>query len=96
MTTRYIVSIYMIDKRYGGPEEGGWWYNIGDLVRTMHVFGNEGAAYAYCNRLNDKLGTTLNKGRRPISSVLSTGRYAAKVHENHAPLHYPGSQPYYE
>ena len=25
--TRYI-TIYLVDQEYGGPEEGGWWYDL--------------------------------------------------------------------
>jgi hypothetical protein len=29
---RYTVAIYLVDKQYGGPEEGGWWYEAGTRV----------------------------------------------------------------
>ena len=96
MTIRYCVAVYMIDKAYGGAEEGGWWYTYGDLVKLLKVFGNEKQAYDYANRLNDRLETTLNKGRRSISSVLSEGRYSAKVYENSPPQHFPEVTPHYE
>jgi hypothetical protein len=25
----YTVAVYLVDKIYGGPEEGGWWYEAG-------------------------------------------------------------------
>ena len=25
----YTVAIYLCDRAYGGPEEGGWWYDTG-------------------------------------------------------------------
>jgi hypothetical protein len=28
--TFYTVAIYKCDKAYGGPEEGGWWYEYGE------------------------------------------------------------------
>lgn len=33
---RYL-SVYEVTRHYGGPEEGGWWYNLYDLVTTVHV-----------------------------------------------------------
>ena len=33
--TRYVVAFYEIDRRYGGPEEGGWWYDCGALLRAL-------------------------------------------------------------
>lgn len=92
----YVVAVYMVDRAYGGSEEGGWWYNTGDLVRTVKVFRNESKAINYCRRFNEILDNTLNRGRRPISSVLSTGRYAAEMWDDHAPKHYPECRPYYE
>lgn len=92
----FIVSVYLVDQAYGGPEEGGWWYETGELVRMVRIFKNEKSAYRFCVRLNDRLRATLNKGRREISSVLSDGRYAADVHEDRAPEHYPAQRPHYE
>lgn len=31
-TLTFYVNTYLIDKAYGGPEEGGWWYNTQDPV----------------------------------------------------------------
>ena len=28
----FFISIDMVDRRYGGPEEGGWWYDVGEVV----------------------------------------------------------------
>lgn len=96
MSTKYLVAVYMVDKAYGGPEEGGWWYDTGELIRIIDVFGHEQKAYDFCLRLNKLLRRTLNKGRREISSVLSTGRYFAEVYEDCAPRHYPEITPHYE
>lgn len=92
----WIVAVYLIDRAYGGPEEGGWYYTCGERVRVMRTFKREERADAYAARLGDKLDATLNKGRRSISSVLSTGRYAAEVHPESAPAYFPESRPYYE
>lgn len=92
----YVVAVYMTDREYGGAEEGGWWYDTGDIVRTVKTFRNEQKAINYCQRLNSILDKTLNRGRRPTSSVLSTGRYAAEVWDNHAPRFYPERHPHYE
>jgi hypothetical protein len=92
----FLVGVYLIDKRYGGPEEGGWWYTAGELVRIVRLFKNEHAATQYEARLNDKLRVTLNKGRRSISSVLSQGQYRAIFFEDFAPQHFPKERPRYE
>ena len=28
----YTVAIYLVDKAYGGHEEGGWWFEYGDRI----------------------------------------------------------------
>lgn len=28
----WFVAVYMVGTNYGGPEEGGWWYEVGDIV----------------------------------------------------------------
>jgi hypothetical protein len=96
MKARYLVAVYHVDLAYGGAEEGGWYFNCGSLVRIVRVFANQERAYAFCRRLNDRLHATLNKDRRPITSVLSEGEYAAEVHENQAPDVYPDRRPHYE
>ena len=34
---RKFVSVYKADRAYGGPEEGGWWYDVYDLVDSVPV-----------------------------------------------------------
>lgn len=92
----YVVGVYLCDRAYGGPEEGGWWYNTGELVRTVKVFRNEDKAIEFCQRMNRLLNVTINKGRREISSVLSEGRFYAEIHDDYAPRFYPETRPHYE
>lgn len=104
----YSVAIYLEDRAYGGPEEGGWYYDCGVRIdsmreleelgpwRTPRIFLTEESATIYCRKVNDRIETTINKGRREISSVLSEGRYCAAVHEGYPPTHYPTERPHYE
>jgi hypothetical protein len=92
----FIVAVYLEDRHYGGPEEGGWWYNAGDLVRVIRVFKSECRASLYACRLNRMLDATLNKGRPSTGSMLSQGRYVVDVCEDNAPAHYPETRPHYE
>lgn len=97
--TSYLVAVYNADRAWGGNEEGGWWYDTGELLRVVKAFRNEGRADDYCYRLNQKLKSRTfgpNRGRRDISSVLSDGVYTAEVHENFAPKFYPERTPHYE
>lgn len=95
------VAIYLVDRSYGGPEEGGWFYTSGDPVaeysnRTREFSaGDEDKACAYAKHLNESLCAKLNEGRPPISSMASRGRFEARV-EDGEPAHFPKERPYYE
>lgn len=96
MSGQFFVAVYMADRAYGGPEEGGWYYDTGELVRVCALFRNEQSAVKYAQRLNARLEGTLNSGRREVSSVLSEGRYVAYVDDGIPPPHFPETRPYYE
>ena len=89
-----LVNVYEVHRCYGGPEEGGWWYDAGHCVRTEIVW----------RPLSSMVGRQLeaeysNEGRRELSSVLSDGRYYVAVDD--APpgsekSAYPSTIPHYE
>ena len=31
----YYLNEYLTNKKFGGHEEGGWWYNTGEFVRSL-------------------------------------------------------------
>ena len=93
--TKFLVSVYEANQAYGGPEEGGWWYDVGELVRTVRTFASRGEASTYCRRMNALLKRTLNKDRAPLSSVVCDGWYVARVDTDIAPQYYPTETPYY-
>jgi len=95
-TRTYVVAIYTRDKAFGGPEEGGWWYDTGALQRLLRTFKNEDRAWQYATRVNHWLNRFINRHRPSIHSVLSRGELLAEVHDNFAPDHYPETQPVYE
>lgn len=102
----WTVAIYLIDRYYGGPEEGGWFYTGGDRIDheldgvskqcLLMVFTEEEAANKACTDLNVALDKTINVGRRDIGSMLSQGRYTAEVYNGHPPKHFPETRPHYE
>jgi len=95
----YCVSIYMVDRAYGGSEEGGWWYDCGEpaleYAEHTRIFTTLEDARAYREELHELCGE-LNVGRRDIGSVLSDGQYAAIVDWGHYPTAYPATRPHYE
>ena len=96
---RYVVAVYELDRCYGGPEEGGWWYNTGDLIRILAVYKDEQQAWAHAERFNRTLVYRRKQDPhfRSLSSVAySGGHLAARVCERTAPEHYPTHRPHYE
>ncbi len=87
-----FINIYLIDRRFGGPEEGGWWYEAGDVVSSTQVLVSDNVALdkalAWCMEEN------ANR-RSDIGSVLSEGRYVVRV-ELHPGEAYPQELPHYE
>ena len=85
-----------MDRAYGGPEEGGWWFDTGTLVRVHGVERDEARAMtraAKANRLLDRL----QRGHRPISSLIySGGRHSLLIFEHTAPPSFPAAEPEYE
>lgn len=102
----FSVAIYLVDRKYGGPEEGGWWYTAGvpcdDVIEGMPIeialvryFIDEKEAIAYMETQQEWLDANVNKGRQPISSVLSDGQYWSRIEEGH-PAPFPSEGPHYE
>ena len=97
------VAIYEIDRAYGGPEEGGWYFDTGvpseEYAVNTRFFPEEATKDIQAYRevldaLVDKVNEEEN--RRSPSSVLSNGDYlSVEVHEGF-PTAYPTHKPHYE
>lgn len=37
MTKRFYINAYAVTRHYGGPEEGGWWYNAGEPLASVPI-----------------------------------------------------------
>ena len=87
------VNVYLTDRAYGGPEEGGWGYDYGLPELGIACFSDEEAdeilqeMRAVCDMWNE--------GRRPVSSVLSDGIFWATI-EDDKPKPWPEERPHYE
>jgi hypothetical protein len=46
------VAFYELRQSYGGPEEGGWWYDTGEIVAMIPV-QNYGEIFAMRDKLNE-------------------------------------------
>lgn len=95
----FTVSVYFVSRLYGGPEEGGWWYNAGypdpEHDRFAALFHSRERADSYAIRLRRRLLPILNKGRRDLGSVLSQGVFQVHVDEGF-PAKFPEETPHYE
>jgi hypothetical protein len=93
-TGPYYCNIYLADQAYGGPEEGGWWYEYG-TPHDCWRFDGYIAAMEWRRTVGEPLIEKMNKGRRPMHSVLSEGRYTLCM-ETTLPHPYPAKRPHYE
>ena len=96
----YSVAPYLIDKQYGGPEEGGWYYTAGYLAEgdgmpLPVIVRTWDEAIVARNKMDEEL-KPFNEGRRDISSVLSEGMYSAEINDGSLPKYFPETRPYYE
>src|SRR3546814_21082377 len=90
---RYIIALYEIDRAYGGAEEGGWWYDTGELARLLALAPTAARAIQLADRAN-RLLERLQRHRRRVDSVLyDGGRYTAIVFEWTAPPAFPEVRP---
>lgn len=95
---QWSVCVYLVELAFGGPEEGGWWYEVGYPVgKQQFLFADEDDACAAANRLGDLLDGPVgpNRGRRPMHSVASDGVYRAHVAFGQ-PVEFPEVTPHYE
>lgn len=81
--TYWSVAVYSVGRQYGGPEEGGWWYDAGSLERPGLVRGFEDydEAEAYLKKLWDE---TPDEDKRGDSRVVVRG-YTERLPEYHWP-----------
>jgi|TARA_R110002020_G_scaffold161298_4_gene346381 hypothetical protein len=104
------VNVYLVDRAYGGPQEGGWWFTYGTPAQDSDLYYAEsdvgqGQYVKASVRTVDveqrreaaqAVCDALNDNRRSdIGSVLSEGRYEVAV-ESHPPKPWPEQTPYYE
>lgn len=105
----WSVDVYLVQQCYGGPEEGGWWYDSGTRCRDIDVmvlldqreampgthYSAESATRHRC-RMQDVLDEGLNKDRPPLHSALSRGVFWACIHPEFSPTSWPAERPIYE
>lgn len=93
---QWFVGVYSASRSCGGPEEGGWWYDTGNLVQQTAVNSHDEA-----RSLAEKLqGTEAEPGKFPYTgkrgSVLGGEDYDVRVGIEPFAEFYPEERPHYE
>lgn len=95
MSRVQFVNVYETGMAYGGPEEGGWYYDTGVVVKSMPVL--RGKAERLLERVRDRCDRiNRDERRRCPSSVLSRGDYLVAWLEDRPGEDYPRERPGYE
>jgi len=87
---QYYINVYELDRNYGGPEEGGWWYDSGEPILSV-PFDTIKEAYEYRDKMEVKFPRT-----HKSSSVLYNGGDYSVVMERRFAEAYPNVTPRYE
>jgi len=89
----WYVNTYECGRAYGGPEEGGWWYDYGKPIEKSIVCATEEEAWEK-RAEREKAWAEYNEGREPIESVNGDGVIMVFV-ETHRAVWFPKQKPYY-
>ena len=85
------VNAYVVTRHYGGPEEGGWWYDAGEPLASVPVRSRD-LALVEQGRLESLLA---DHAHGNIGSVL--GGAEVRVHIEHRFAQaWPAQRPHYE
>lgn len=90
----WYLNEYTTDRRYGGPEEGGWWYETGHFEHCHGTFANRDDALTALTEHQAWLRAK-RAHLHPIDSVLCTGWPDLRV-QNHPGTDYPTQRPHYQ
>lgn len=94
--TQWHINVYELDRAYGGAEEGGWWYDCGELIHTIPVM-DEDITDDEIEKLCDLLEKIYPaKTDYDVGSVLYSGGAYAVVVEPKEGESYPQERPRYE
>ena len=86
----YTVAIYMEDRAYGGPEEGGWYYHAGYPVLTHCIFSKKQAVQTFIQYFDE-----YEIQEQPSLGLSTTySNYEVNFSTEYAKV-YPESKPHY-
>lgn len=71
---KFYILVVTMDRNYGGPQEGGWWYDTRDIECMTRAFGSERLL-----EVLEKFGVEYPASRRGRGSVLGGTDYEFHV-----------------
>jgi hypothetical protein len=86
-----FVNVYWVERHYGGREEGGWWYDTGDLEQS-YLCPSDKEAETKAESLDLD---AMNEGLYDLSSVLATGVFQINISDTPGES-WPKERPFYE
>lgn len=89
----YWVNIYELDRNYGGPEEGGWWFNSGKLEKSIPCGKDREVAELVRDTFRKVFTSEANP---PLTSMIYNGGAYDVVIETHEGRNWPEERPHYE
>ncbi len=88
------MNAYVTNRLYGGPEEGGWWYDTGKPIAAIPFMKKWGVGVE--NKWNDYLVLTAGwESKFKLGSVLGRDNFRVG-YEDQFPSDYPKERPHYE
>ena len=90
----FHLNEYLTNRAYGGPEEGGWWYDTGAFVACHDTYPTVDDAAAARDAMASAIAER-RLGCHPPDSVLCTGWPELRI-EPHAGADFPRTRPRYE
>lgn len=89
----WYVTVYEIDRCYGGPEEGGWWYDSGRVVHETFC-GSDDQGFWTANIVAENLRKEFPFNNSYTSCAYSGGDYTIRI-RNTPGENFPKETPYY-
>ena len=87
------VNAHVVNRFYGGGEEGGWWYDGGvPLASIPHLAGGQVTAQKWKDHLQNSIGW---HSKYKLDSVLGHDEFRVSF-ESHFAEEWPGETPHYE
>ena len=90
---KHYVNEYLLNRKYGGCEEGGWWFDTGIFVKCHGSFDSLKEAHQCKGNLYDYLDDA-RQGQYEPNSVLCDG-YTEIYVEGQPGQHFPAALPHY-